>query len=48
VEGYPLHLVIAGRDALPALIKYADLVTEVGNAKHPFDRGVQAQRGIEF
>ena len=43
-----LHLVITGRDALPALIEYADLVTEMGNVKHPFDRGVQAQRGIEF
>jgi cob(I)alamin adenosyltransferase len=43
-----LHLVITGRDAVPALIAYADLVTEMGNVKHPFDAGVQAQRGIEF
>jgi cob(I)alamin adenosyltransferase len=43
-----LHLVITGRDALPALIEYADLVTDMGSVKHPFDEGVQAQRGIEF
>lgn len=43
-----LHLVITGRDAAPALVEYADLVTEMGNVKHPFDEGVRAQRGIEF
>jgi cob(I)alamin adenosyltransferase len=43
-----LHLVITGRDAVPALIEVADLVTEMGNVKHPFDEGVQAQQGIEF
>ena len=43
-----LHLVLTGRDALPALVEYADLVTDMGNVKHPFDEGVRAQRGIEF
>jgi cob(I)alamin adenosyltransferase len=45
---HDLHLVITGRDALPELVEYADLVTEMGNVKHPFDEGVPAQRGIEF
>ena len=43
-----LHLVITGRDALPELIEYADLVTEMESVKHPFDQGIRAQRGIEF
>jgi cob(I)alamin adenosyltransferase len=43
-----LHLIITGRDAPPALIEYADLVTEMHKTKHPFDRGIRAQPGIEF
>jgi len=43
-----LHLVLTGRDALPELVEYADLVTDMGNVKHPFDEGIGAQRGIEF
>ncbi len=43
-----LHLIITGRDAPPALIEYADLVTEMQAIKHPFDEGVIAQAGIEF
>lgn len=43
-----LHLVITGRDAPQALIDYADLVTEMNKLKHPFDRGVRAQAGVEF
>lgn len=44
-----LHLIITGRYAPPALIDYADLVTEMREIKHPFkDQNVQAQAGIEF
>jgi cob(I)alamin adenosyltransferase len=43
-----LHLVITGRDAPPELIAFADLVTEMHKVKHPFDKGVPAQRGVEF
>ena len=43
-----LHLVITGRDASPGLIEYADLVTEMRAIKHPFQKGVKAQKGIEF
>lgn len=43
-----LHLVLTGRDAHPDLIAAADLVTEMRAVKHPFDRGVPAQRGIDF
>lgn len=43
-----LHLVITGRDVPQTLIEYADLVTEMRALKHPFDKGVKAQPGIEF
>ncbi|WP_404421205.1 cob(I)yrinic acid a,c-diamide adenosyltransferase [Nibricoccus sp. IMCC34717] len=43
-----LHVVITGRNALPELMEYADLVSEMREIKHPFAKGVQAQRGIEF
>lgn len=42
------HVVITGRGAHPDLMALADLVTEMKAIKHPFDAGVQAQRGIEF
>ncbi len=43
-----LHLLITGRDACPALIERADLVTEMRLVKHPFQQGIKAQKGIEF
>lgn len=43
-----LHLVCTGRDALPSLIDRADLVTEMHLVKHPYQKGVKAQKGIEF
>src|SRR6195952_2449851 len=42
------HVVITGRDAAPALIEAADLVTEMGKVKHPMDAGQKGQRGIEW
>jgi cob(I)alamin adenosyltransferase len=43
-----LHVVVTGRNAKPALIEAADLVTEMGLVKHHFAAGVKAQQGIEF
>lgn len=43
-----LHLVLTGRDARPAIIEKADLVTEMKLIKHPFQKGIKAQKGIEF
>lgn len=43
-----MHLIITGRDAPTALIEYADLVTEMQEVKHPYQKGIQAQAGIEF
>ncbi len=43
-----LHVVVTGRNARPALIEAADLVTEMTLIKHHFAAGVRAQEGIEF
>jgi cob(I)alamin adenosyltransferase len=43
-----LHIIVTGRDAPPALVEAADLVTEMREVKHPFNTGIRAQRGIEF
>jgi cob(I)alamin adenosyltransferase len=43
-----LHVVITGRNAKPALVEAADLVTEMALVKHHFKAGVKAQKGIEF
>ncbi len=43
-----LHVVVTGRNAKPAMIEAADLVTEMTLVKHHFAAGVKAQAGIEF
>lgn len=42
------HVVVTGRDAHPALVELADLVTEMNEIKHPFQRGFDARKGIEY
>ena len=42
------HLIFTGRNAAPELIDRADLVTEMRLIKHPFQKGIKAQKGIEF
>ena len=42
------HVVVTGRNAKDELMEAADLVTEMGQTKHPFRSGVKAQKGIEF
>jgi cob(I)alamin adenosyltransferase len=41
-------LVITGRGAPDELIEIADLVTEMKEVKHPYNKGVKARKGIEF
>jgi cob(I)alamin adenosyltransferase len=43
-----VNVVATGRAAPRALREVADTVTEMVNAKHAFDAGVAAVRGIEF
>jgi len=42
-----VELVITGRDADPKVVALADLVTEMKEIKHYYNRGVQARVGIE-
>jgi cob(I)alamin adenosyltransferase len=42
------HVVITGRHADPRLVEAADLVTEMGQVKHPMEVGQKGQRGIEW
>lgn len=42
------HLVITGRGAPDWLIEAADLVTEMKEIKHPFQNGVEAQKGVDW
>ncbi len=43
-----LHIILSGRDAHPEIKEHASVVFEMRQIKHPFDRGVQARKGIEF
>jgi cob(I)alamin adenosyltransferase len=45
---YGMHMVITGRNAKPAIIDKADLVTEMKPVKHYYDEGIPAVLGIEF
>lgn len=43
-----VHVVLTGRSAPEELIEIADLVTEMKSVKHPYERGVRAQPGIDY
>ena len=43
-----VSIVATGRDAPAELREIADTVTEMVSAKHAFDQGIAAMRGIEF
>jgi len=33
---------------MPGIIELADLVTEMKEIKHPFQKGIKAKKGIDF
>lgn len=41
-------IILTGRNAPKVLIQKADLVTEMKEIKHPFQKGAPAKRGTEF
>jgi ATP:corrinoid adenosyltransferase len=43
-----VHVVITGRKAPRGLIEFADLVTEMREVKHPFQRDLPAVPGIDY
>jgi len=43
-----LELILTGRRASAKLVKLADLVTEMKEIKHYFQKGIKARKGIEY
>ncbi len=43
-----VHVILTGRNAHPAIVELADTVTEMRQVKHAYEKGVMAQRGIEY
>jgi cob(I)alamin adenosyltransferase len=50
LKGRPeqVHVICTGRNAHPLLVEAADLVTEMKEVKHPYTKGILAQRGIDY
>ena len=50
MEEKPEHveIILTGRSVPPEIVKNADLVTEMLKIKHPFEKGVDARKGIEY
>jgi cob(I)alamin adenosyltransferase len=43
-----VHVILTGRNADSRLVALADTVTEMRAVKHAYQKGIQAQRGIEY
>lgn len=43
-----VELVLTGRGASAALIAAADVVSEIRDVKHPYQRGIAARKGIDY
>lgn len=43
-----IHFILTGRHAPAEFIEIADLVTEMNEIKHPFQKGKTAEKGLDF
>jgi cob(I)alamin adenosyltransferase len=43
-----IELILTGRNAKPEIMEKADLVTEMVERKHYYDKGIKARKGIEI
>ena len=43
-----VHVILTGRNAHPSIVEIADTVTKMKQVKHAYEKGVMAQRGIEY
>lgn len=43
-----VNVILTGRNAHPLLVELADTVTEMREVKHAYQKGILAQRGIEY
>ena len=48
VKPATVHLVMTGRGAPPEVLAAADLVTEMKEIKHPYQKGELAQKGVDY
>jgi cob(I)alamin adenosyltransferase len=43
-----VHVILTGRNAHASLVEIADTVTEMRDVKHAYQKGIEAQRGVEY
>ncbi|HDR05139.1 MAG TPA: cob(I)yrinic acid a,c-diamide adenosyltransferase [Candidatus Marinimicrobia bacterium] len=43
-----MYVILTGRGATNRVIELADMVTEMKEIKHPYQKGILAQKGIDF
>ena len=43
-----VELVLTGRYADPKVVDAADYVTQLGQVKHPYQKGILARQGIDY
>jgi len=43
-----LELILTGLEMSPKITALADLVSEINDVKHPYYRGIEARKGIEY
>lgn len=43
-----LEIVLTGRNPAEELLEQADYITEMKSIRHPYEKGIQARKGIEF
>ena len=43
-----MEVILTGRYAHPTIVELADLVSEVKEVKHPYQKGIGARRGVEM
>ena len=43
-----LEVVMTGRDPSERIMEYADYISEIRKIKHPYDRGIQSRKMIEY
>jgi len=43
-----VHMILSGRHAHEEVVRLAHLVTEMKSIKHPYDLGIEAEKGIDY